>query len=206
MQVARFLNARRGAQLAFLGILLAGVSLSAFADPVSVGYTVTGSSGAWILDFSVTNNLNAGQGIYFFGVLLPTVDVVGTPSPWLDCKGSCGAVYNPSSMGGPNINYNNLWIDIADNGILFGQTLSGFKAEVTSATPPATVDWLLFSFDFTPDSTSPYNGGGNFFSNDIPGFAGTAVGVPASPVPEPSSLLLFSAGLLGLARRLFRRA
>jgi hypothetical protein len=191
--------ARIGVLCLLAGFFAARVS----ADPVSVTYTVSGSSGAWILDFSVTNNLNLGQDVYIFGVLLPATDIVSSPTDWVN-----PASINPSSDGGPNITYNNAWhLPVAVVGttdaIAAGGTLSGFEAEVTSLTAPSFVDWVAYSQDVTPGGTAPYTGGGNFNAGlNLPGFASPEenpgfAGVASTP--EPSSLLLLAVSLLGVA-------
>ena len=76
------------------------------ASPVDVTETISGSSGAWVYDFSVTNNLGGTNDVYAFGVELPTANETGIPSGWVNY----GASYNPLGSGGPNISFNNVWI------------------------------------------------------------------------------------------------
>jgi hypothetical protein len=193
------------------------------ADAVGVSYTVSGSSGAWILDFSVTNNVNAGQDVYFFGVLLPTQDIVGSPTGFVNCASGCTTTtWNPSDhFGGPDLTYNNLWLNGHSTPVLFGNTLSGFDVGVSSAIAPTSVEWFAYAFDATPDLTSPYLGGENFsYTGDCidtfgetcaqqdqfnPGFANVASEAAATATPEPSSLFLLTTGLLGLGPILRRR-
>ena len=58
----------------------------AYADPVDVSYTVSGSPGAWVLDFSVTNNLGGTNSIYYLNVGLPTTSIVGSPAGWATAR------------------------------------------------------------------------------------------------------------------------
>lgn len=225
MSKSRFFS--RGMKIGALFLLAALPATRASADGIGVTYTVSGSSGAWILDFSVTNNLNAGQDVYLFGVLLPAQDIVASPAGWTNCVHSCTATTlntvsgGPAGidLGGPNITFNNLWHEPLvlnpSDAIPFGDTLSGFEVEVTSVLPPTSVEWFAYGADITPDGTAPYTGGGEFMisgdclaaygvtcavqSVENPGFAGSA------SVPEPSSALLLAMSFLGVAAFAFRR-
>jgi hypothetical protein len=59
-----------------------GVSAPAAADTVDVSYTVSGSPGAWVYDFSVTNNIGGTNRIFMFGIQLGKTDIVGSPAPF----------------------------------------------------------------------------------------------------------------------------
>ncbi|MEJ0046275.1 MAG: PEP-CTERM sorting domain-containing protein [Rhodospirillales bacterium] len=160
-------------------------------------YTVSGSSGDWTLDFSVTNNMTGfpGQGIYYF-IVQPNDAITGSPAGgWVDAG---NAPY--SFAGAADATYNTAWIASGvfvnggppDEAIFPGRTLSGFEVLDTSAKAPTSIDWVLFS-----SAQSVYDGGGNFYNNDSgtnPGFEGTAT----SLVPEPSTLAILGIGLSGL--------
>jgi hypothetical protein len=101
---------------------------TAQASPIDVSYSVSGSPGEWLLDFTVTNNLDQfggpGQLIYLFAVALPSTDISMSPPNW--------AYAENVGYGGPV--YNNAWcINACGNvdltlAIHTGQTLTGFQA------------------------------------------------------------------------------
>jgi len=195
---------------------LVSVSAGAQASAIGVSYTVTGAPGAWVLNFSFTNNV-PGQVLYFFGVNLPTQNVVSSPSGFVNCwfTGCSKTTINPSTDLAPvtttlNETFNDLW-HISQGGsppfIVFGGTASGFKAGASTLLAPTSVDWLAFTADVT--GTSPYLGNENFpYSGDCLTFAGVTFAVQsqenpifsgtASPTPEPGTLVLLASGLISL--------
>ncbi len=185
-------------------LALFGAMASAQASPVDVTYTVSGSSGNWTLDFSVTNNLGGTNGIYAFGVLVQSPTVSNYPVGWF--SGGPGA--NWSLYGGSNTNYDATWLtcpvascpaNYQINNVLPGQTLSGFRVVDAEATAPALVSWYAVA------AGGNYSGPGcSFICNapfDNPGFEGTALA--AAPVPVPAALWLFGSALsvMGAMRR-----
>lgn len=165
---------------------------AAYAGPV-VTYSVSGSAGNWVLDFSVQNTLNpADMDIYFFGVELDTGrNIAGSPAGY---DPNIWPFWDNSGYGGSTEIYNNIWIEFSYSLLLPGQTLAGFQALYTGVTAPTEVDFFCFA---TSLSGGQYSGTDNFWNQFNPGFEGTAY------VPAPTSLAL--AGLAGLAATRRRR-
>ncbi len=175
--------------LAALAILL-GVVKESNAGPIDVSYTVSGSSGSYDLDFSVTNNMLAWptQNVYFFAVRLGVDAITGSPAPFIN---NAPMDWNPVGNGGSNTNYDNTWISAPTAGALLpGTTLSGFIVNIPDLVSPTAVQWTVLAV--SPGQLHPYTGGGNYNPQANPGFEGLA-----APVPEPSTLVM-SAILLGM--------
>lgn len=167
----------------FLSAFLAAVATAAAAPVVT--YTVSGTSGNYTLDFSVTNNLTGtDQDIYLFGVLLSAPNVVGSPSSF---DPTVFSTWTNSGYGGSSLLYNNVWLDGSESDLMPGQTLSGFDVQVSDATAPQAVPW--FAFAASVSGLDAY-GGSDYFGGDPtnPGFEGVAS-------PEPASWLLLIAGV-----------
>lgn len=163
------------------------------AAPVFATFTTAGSPGDYTLDFSVTNNTATdGMYIYFFGVVLPAGEIVGTPTDWV--ARTFDTSWTNAGLGGSSLTYNDSWIVLV-GGIPTGGTLSGFQLHVTDTVAPASMPFFAFGQGGT------YTGTDHFASDTNPGFEGTT-GAPAT-VPEPVSLGLAGAGLVALlyARR-----
>jgi hypothetical protein len=149
-------------------------------DPVVVTYDLSGSAGAWVLDFSVTNNIGGSNEIYFFGVQLSSGTIIGSPNFF---PGG-GSGFNPSTLvegPGPNIFYNNVWevdnqtlvndgLDYRNFVIQPGQTLGGFQLLDSNLAAPTIISWMVFAEGGT------YTGADYFHRPDNPGFAGTTDG------------------------------
>ncbi|RJG01222.1 PEP-CTERM sorting domain-containing protein [Noviherbaspirillum sedimenti] len=167
------------------------------AAPVDVSYSVTGNAGNWVLDFSVTNNLGGANNLYFFGVDLPTRDIVNTPTGW---DQNVWTSWNNSTYGGSTNTYNNVWIRSLSTGFISnGQTWSGFQVHLADLELPSSIDWFAFAFGGT------YTGSGYFNNANNPGFEGTIVvsQTASNDVPEPETISLLALGLLAatLAQR-----
>ena len=184
----------------FLSALaLALAAVTSRAAPVEVSYTVSGSTGDWLLDFSVANNLNpapANMSLYFFGVLLSAPDIVGSPAGY---DPTIWPSWNTQPDGGSDTNYNNNWINLNFDTLFPGETLSGFEVHSTDGLAPTNVPWFAYGYAFEAE----YTGGGNFSRNGNPGFEGVALQAE-SQIPEPASLTLVGltlAALGGLSKR-----
>jgi len=180
-------------------VLLLSLSAIAGAIPVSVTYTATGGPGAWQLDFTLANNMNAlgytDQDLYFFGVYLGATDIITTPTGWSNAD----IPWNPSGQGGPNINFDNTWITetgLTDS-IPPGGSSSSFVAGFTGVTAPSSLDWFIY----TDSGTGvPYTNGDDLNGpSSNPLFAGTVE--LSSTTPEPNLVLLAGVGLLAIITR-----
>jgi len=169
-------------------LALASCALAAQAAPL-VSYNVSGSAGAYVLDFSVTNTLGGSNGIYFFGVVPPSFSAA--PSGWDVFRN--GAPWDNVAFGGSAQVYTSNWFTDPFGGstIQAGDTLSGFR--ITTATLPlGGVQWFAYA------ARGAYWGGDNFNSYSNPGFEGTAFAA-TSAVPGPMAALPFA--LMALKRR-----
>jgi len=186
--------------IAMAGLLLLGTLATAQAGPVDVACTVSGSSGNWLVDCSVTDNLGGTNNLYFFGVLMPTRDITASPAGW---DPNAVNSYNPGAYGGSNTNYDNLWVTNPTGStlILPGQTLGGFQARSTAIAMPTAVPWMAVAAGGT------YLGSGCSFICGPPysnvGFEGIAapavLGVSDGPTVGVEFALLGSNPLRGAA-------
>ena len=124
-------------------LAFAGSFSSANSAPVSVTYSVSGAPGAYIYDFSVTNNINISGNapLYFFGVQIGNTDIVASPSGW--SANAYDTPWSNASYGGSSTSYDNVWC--CTGSIALGQTLSGFEVESTAAAPLSSVPWFAMA-------------------------------------------------------------
>lgn len=149
---------------------------AARASNLDVSYTISGSSGNWIYDFTVTNNIpNTNPGydfVYYFGAGVQ-------PSGFFD---SAPAGWSPCCLIGNNVVFNNL---STPTNLAPGQTLSGFDFLNTSVTAQTSLGWVAGV------------GTSAFSSYQLSGIA--------SAVPETSTWAMMILGFFGVGFMAYRR-
>ena len=176
--------------------LLAAASVLALASSaqaavVSVSDTVTGSAGAWVHNFSVTNNLPNTNDIYFFGVTLPGGSLQGSPGGF----GNWGTGWDNAFYGGSSTVYNTNWIDGSYASLQPGQTLSGFTALDTGLVAQTNIGWFAYAYQGSYNGPECFNCGGN------PGFEGLVSSAAGVPEPATWALMIGGFGLAGASLR-----
>jgi hypothetical protein len=165
-------------------------------------YSVTGSAGDWMLDFSVTNNLGGTNAVYIFGVY-----PVDSPLPlsfisWTDIGTfalvSGGEPYQAWCWDHCNA------IDPGIQGVAIqpGVTLSGFMALSSATAFPTSIGWFASAKDgiYTgPGTVAAYS------TIQAPFFEGTAVTLPPA-IPEPSTWAMLLVGFAGIGFMSYRRS
>jgi len=171
--------------LALSAIAALSATATAQADPVDMSFTVSGTAGDWVYDFTVANNLAPGNNVYAIDVFGLT-NVAGSPAGWNP------AVY--PNYSGPNappgtIQWCDLSCDNVTSGTPGGQKQGGFIVTDYAALPANTVSEAIVTYN----AATGYN----------PVFYGTANSV--SSVPLPAALPLFGVALAGLGGLGLRR-
>ena len=191
----------------FALLLVFGSTMVAHATPIGVSYTVSGSAGNYLLDFTLTNSMPVNQNAYLLTVNVPTTlqpsaggsETLRAPTGWF---GGASFWVGANYWGVPSGLYTGSWEANAMNGgnptsLPPGESLSGFVLPVTGV--PQTIQWLVYACEQQgATSSDDYHGSDNLNPGrpDNPFFGGVAA--PAA-VPLPSALLLFSPGPAGLA-------
>jgi hypothetical protein len=163
-----------------VGFLLLGSASRVAAGPI-VTYTVSGTPGHYLLNFSVTNTLSVrGLDIYQFGVAASTGTIVGSPhAGWAPLGPFNINAYAPSPDLVVNFWHNNG--GGPQGAIQSGVTLSGYVVLSTAASPPTSVEWFAFAFG----GTNPYPGLDSWFYPGNPLFTGIAAAATNSGEPGP---------------------
>ena len=191
-----------------VALLLLTASFLSYGAAIDVTYTVSGSAGAWDLNFTVANNMTAfpQQDIYQFGVALSAPGVTGSPTSY---DPGVYATWTNFFQGGKPISYDNIWFDGNDfNHLLPGTSLSGFTVTVADLAAPTSVSWFAFSVPMTFDPADIYSGADAFtIDSDFltAGFEGDAVIAAPATVPEPTPLGLLVFGCAAFAHFYRRR-
>ena len=170
-------------------------SYAVVSPPVEASYTVSGTSGNWLVDFTFTNNFaQPNWSLYFAGIRVGATDIASSP-----------AGYNNSYSSYPDFNLNagaapvlwdgtffdNNWYNPSANTLRSGTSLSGFKAVSHQAEAPTSIPWLVFVYNFE----EPYTGSDYIYRVGNPGFQGVAVA--AVPEPESYAMMLLGLGVIG---------
>ena len=211
--------------IAALAAILVG-SATAQAQPLRVEYTVSGSSGNWLLNFTLFNDFGgpSDMGVYWFGINTPSTSVTGSASAWWSNGAS-------TVNAGSGTTYQNSWRTDMSTFLLPGQSMTGFAAQSFALAAPTSVGWFAYAFsDSYAQSNGGYDVGDNFNGLTYnPGFESRSTGfivqvnpgtltpppppptelnVPVTTTPEPSTYALMATGLaaLGYLKRRRRAA
>jgi hypothetical protein len=165
---------------------LSSLSTELLAQPV-VNYTVSGTSGNYVLDFTINNTTPGTQGfdIYFFGVLVNGI-AIGTPPGYNFMRYT---TVHTLETEGPALNwpFNNTWIDLNYSELPTGSTLSGFKVTDNDLSAPTSVQYFAYGENNGMDYSGP---------GAVPGSPNLSnplfIGNATVSVPEPTSLSIFA--------------
>jgi hypothetical protein len=184
--------------------LFLGVTNATQASPIDVSYTVSGSPGDWVLDFSVTNNIvvpnQAGASfVYLWGVQIGDA-IIASPSGFAIAQES-----NPFITPAGAFDNNWCWEGCATatiSGSFPGQTLSGFEVSYSGPASSNLVGWFAYTFDYTTPDTFPGPAEGCDVCGRNALFSGQA---SVSSVPEPSTWAMLLLGFAGIGFMAYRR-
>lgn len=175
----------RTRHIAALAAILVG-SATAQAQPLRVEYTVAGSSGNWLLNFTLFNDFGgpSDMGVYWFGINTPSTSVTGSAPAWWSNGAS-------TANAGSGTTYQNSWRTDMSTFLLPGQSMGGFVAQSFALSAPTSVGWFAYAFsDSYAQSNGGYDVGDNFNGYTYnPGFESRSSGVILPPPPPPPSLL-----------------
>ena len=136
----RALRIRFGIMIAAMAFVAICTGQSSAAPIVTA--TVTGTSGDYTLDFSVTNDLNGINSIYFFGVMMDSGNTIsGSPTGF---DPTAIDAWSNAHYGGSSLVYNLDWIDNITFPIPFGTTQDGFLVHSTDTTLPTSINWFAY--------------------------------------------------------------
>ncbi|WP_229207456.1 MULTISPECIES: PEP-CTERM sorting domain-containing protein [unclassified Duganella] len=183
-------------------ILAVGLTTGAAkAAPIDFTYTVSGTTGNWTYDFSVTNNLGYLWQIYLFGVSLPNAT---NPNSTLGMTTGYMTHFSHFTENGSTVDFNVNWVDrFTYKGVEPGQT-GHFIVSDTSTSALTEINW--YAYAYTGNSSDHYTGGPHLGSAYAPGFQGLNETILPIPEPETYAMLLAGLGILGFAARRKRTA
>ena len=184
-----------------LGALLVPMPAAAAGDGFSdVSFAVSGSPGAWLLEFTVTAtnrnraNMEPKSFIDVFTIGAKGGAPFAQPAGFTASVSGGSTSWNGMVAAGPPTPGNSLKLAYPDG-------IGGFETLVASAEAPTSVSWSvrLASGSFTQDF---YVGGDRYVPTVSDTGTATVGGVvPAIPEPETASLLLLGLGALAFAAR-----
>lgn len=181
-----------------LGIVLvsaAQISLSCAAQalPIIVTDVITGSSGNWIHNLSVTNNLTGTNDVYFFGVNLLLHEELARPTAW----GDNGPTSTAASGGSGTIYPNTFFTSpLGVSWIAPGATLSGFKVGDHGPTAQTGLKFFASAYNGVYTGNEAYNN-----STTNPLFEGLVTAGSAVPEPITWTMMITGFGLIGASMR-----
>ena len=184
----------------FAGFILAGSAATVIGSPavalvgsVDVSFSLSGSPGEWVYNFTVTNNTPSSRDATFvysdvavFSMNIANGLVIGSPLGWAQDNGFPQPTWCALPAGCFLSNYS--------SNLSSGVTLSNFLVRTMSNEPQHSIAWGI---NFTYDDVR----GDDYFNRHFAGITGVAI----SEIPLPAALPLFVTGLTGLGFLAHRR-